>query len=181
MRGEETPGAGPNFTARGMMYAAAPDIWDFLNTTMYEITTPSGAPYRIRKIGFQTNLANQICGLADCGGLHFDSGTWAPPLGCYSLGGDLYFTAANNQGVIVYNMYKDATKELVLATVLAAMAAALKIAGPKAGAAAVGGKLVPAYAVASLAAAAGSTGQREGRGETGAGRRGALVIFVQGA
>ena len=158
LRGEETPGAGPNFTAKGMMYAAAPDIWDFLNTTMYEITTLSGTSFRVGKIGAQIALANRICGPADCGGLQFDRGTWAPAAGCYALGGDLYFKAINDQGVIVYSMYKDATKELALAAVLAAMAAALKAAGPKAGAVAagkaVGGKLIPAYAIASLAACA---------------------------
>ena len=158
LRGEETPGAGPNFTAKGMMYAAAPDIWDFLNTTMYEITTLSGATFRIGKIGAQIALANQICGRADCGGLQFDRGTWAPSVGCYALGGDLYFKAYNDRGVIIYSMYKDATKELALAAVLAAMAVALKSMGPKAGAAAagkaIGGKLVPGYVIASLAACA---------------------------
>ncbi|HEX8267919.1 MAG TPA: DUF4157 domain-containing protein [Pyrinomonadaceae bacterium] len=156
LRGEETPGAGPNFTAKGLMYAAAPDMWDFDNRTMYEITTPSGTAFRVNKLGAQITLANKLCGPADCGGLQFDRGTWSPTTGCFALGGDLYFTARNTQGVIVYNMFKDAAKELALATVLAAMAAALKSAGPKAGTAAagVGGKLVPAYAVASLAAMA---------------------------
>jgi hypothetical protein len=158
LRGEETPGAGPNFTAKGLMYAAAPDMWDFLNLTMYEITTMSGATFRVGKLGAQVALANQICGPAACGGLQFDRGTWSPPSGCFGLGGDLYFTARNNQGVIIYTMLKDASKELALALVLAAMAAALKSMGPKAGAAAVGkavgGKLVPAYAVASLVATA---------------------------
>ena len=157
LRGEETPGAGPNFTAKGLMYPAAPDMWDFLNRTMYEITTPSGAAFRVNKLGAQIALANQLCGPADCGGMQFDRGTWSPPAGCFSLGGDLYFTASNTQGVIVYNMFKDATKELATALVLAALAAALKNFGPKAGAAAVtkiGGKLIPAYAVASLVAVA---------------------------
>lgn len=159
LRGEETPGAGPNFTAKGLMWAAAPDLWDFRNQTMYEITTFSGAAERLRKLGYQTALASSLCGPADCGGLQFDRGQWSPqPPGCFALGGDLYFTARNTNGVIVYSMFKDATKELALAVVLAAMAAALKSMGPKAGAVAagkaVGGKLIPAYAVASLVAMA---------------------------
>jgi hypothetical protein len=158
LRGEDTPGAGPNFTARGGMVAAAPDIWDFSSQTMYEITTQSGSAFRINKLGAQLTLANSICGTAECGGLLFDRGTWAPPTGCFALGGDLYFTARNVQGVIIYNMFKDGTKELALAALLAAMAAAMKTMGPKAGAAtagkAVGGKLIPAYAIASLTAMA---------------------------
>lgn len=154
-RGLETPGAGPNVTGKSGMFAAAPDIWDLRNTTMYEITTPSGMTIRVGKLGAELLNANRICGPADCGGLQFDRGTWAPDVGCYSLGGDLYFNAFNNQGVIVYNMLKDATKELALATLLALMAASLKNAGPKAAGAVATktlGKAVPVYAVASLAA-----------------------------
>jgi hypothetical protein len=160
LRAEETPGAGPNFTAKSGMYAAAPDIWDFRNQTMYEITTKSGAPERIAKLAFETGLASNICGPANCGGLQFSAGTWVPPSGCFALGGDLYFTANNTQGVIVYNLLRDAAKELALATLLALMAASMKQLGPKAGAEVAGkavagkalGKAVPAYAVASLAA-----------------------------
>ena len=154
-RGLETPGAGPNVTGKSGMFAAAPDIWDLRNTTMYEITTPSGMTFRVGKLGAEILNANRICGTAECGGLHFDRGTWAPPEGCYSLGGDLYFNAMNNQGVIVYNMMKDATKELVLATLLALMAAGMKNAGPKTALAAAPkalGKALPVYAIASLAA-----------------------------
>jgi hypothetical protein len=158
LRGVETPGAGPNYTAKGGMHAAAPDIWDFRNTTMYEITTAAGAPFRVGKLGAEIELANKLCSPAACGGLQFDRGTWSPGAGCVALGGDLYFTSFNNQGVITYSIIKDGTKELALLTALAMMAAALKSAGPKAGGAvagkAVAGKAVPAYAIASLAAVA---------------------------
>lgn len=160
LRGLETPGAGPNFTARSGMFAAAPDIWDFRNQTMYEITTAKGAAVRIGKLKAEIALANRICSPADCGGLQFMTGPWAPNAGCYALGGDLYFSAFNTQGVIVYQMLKDTAKEVALAALLALMAAALKKSGGAAGGAvkAVAGagarKLVPAYAVASLIAAA---------------------------
>jgi Domain of unknown function (DUF4157) len=156
LRGEETPGAGPNFTAKSGMFAAAPDIWDFENKTMYEITTFSGATERIAKLAFEVGLANRICGPANCGGLQFDPGGWAPPAGCFALGGDLFFSARNDRGVIIYTLLKDATKELALATLLALMAASMKNAAPKAGAAVATktlGRAVPAYAVASLVAA----------------------------
>jgi hypothetical protein len=172
LRGEGVPepgtkGAGPNMTAKGGMVAAAPDIWDFRAGTMYEITTLSGAPLRLGKLGAQITLANKLCGTADCGGLQFDRGPWSPAAGCYSLGGDLYFTAYNNNGVIIYQMLKDVTKELVAAALLAAMAAAAKNL-PKAGGAAVAAgakRLVPAYAVASLIIAAGllASGKAEAR------------------
>lgn len=158
LRGVETPGTGPNYTAKGGMHAAAPDIWDFRNTTMYEITTASGAAFRVGKLGAEIDLANKLCSPPECGGLQFDRGTWSPDPGCIALGGDLYITAFNNQGVITYSVIKDGTKEAALLAVLAAMAIALKNSAPKAGAAAGGkalvGKAVPAYAVASLAAMA---------------------------
>lgn len=151
-----TKGAGPNFTAKSGMFAAQPDIWDFLSQTMYEITTPAGAGFRISKLAAEVKLANQICGTQECGGLMFDPGTWAPPAGCFALGGDLYFTATNSAGVIIYNMFKDGTKEAATLVALALVAAAIKNL-PTAGAktvTAVGGKLAPALAVAGLVATA---------------------------
>jgi hypothetical protein len=153
LRAEDKPGAGPNFTARGGLKGGEPDIWDFQNQTMYEITTRSGAAFRVRKLGTEIALANSLCGPADCGGLQFSPGPWVPPGGCYALGGDLYFTTVNTQGVIVYDLIKDVSKELATATALALAAALLKKLGPKA-AGALAGRLAPVYAAASALAAA---------------------------
>jgi hypothetical protein len=152
LRGEETPGAGPNFTAKSGMYAGEPDIWDFRNQTMYEITTRSGAAFRVGKLAAELALANKICGPARCGGLLFDAGTWVPPSGCFAIGLDMYFTAVNDRGVIIYDLKLD-PKDALLATALAIAAATMRKSLLNAGKLA-GRKLIPAYAVASLAAMA---------------------------
>ena len=158
LRGEETPGAGPNFTAKHGMHAGEPDIWDFSSQTMYEITTQSGAPFRIGKLAAEVTLANKICASADCGSLMFSAGDWVPPSGCFSVGPDMYMKAAvNKSGVIVYSLFLD-PKNVALATALALSAAALRKTlreALKKGATKLGGKaLGPAYAVASLTAMA---------------------------
>jgi hypothetical protein len=180
LRGEETPGAGPNFTAKGGMAAAAPDIWDFRNQTIYEITTLSVAPERVAKLAFEVGLANRICLQADCGGLHFEPGPWAPPAGCFALGGDLFFSARNDRGVIIYDLLRDASKELALAALLALIAASMKNAAPKAGAAVASralGKAVPAYAVASLAAIAVLLVSGRGEAKPGPGEEPLVTLF----
>ena len=154
LRGGATPGAGPNFTCKSEMYAGEPDIWDFANQTMYEITTPNGAAFRKGKLGLELAQANAITAGFDCGGLTFDRGTWTPgsPL---KIDNDLYITVINDSGVLIYTVIKDTTKELtaVLLATLALMMKKQMMGGPKGG-----GKLpVPArantaYAVASLAA-----------------------------
>ncbi|HEV7661598.1 MAG TPA: DUF4157 domain-containing protein [Allosphingosinicella sp.] len=166
-----TRGAGPNMTAKSGMYAAAPDIWDFLQQTMYEITTPSGATFRVNKLGAQLKLANALCGPAECGGLQFDRGPWTPGAGCFNLGADLFFTARNVQGVIVYNMFKDATKELLTAALLAAIAVALKNMPKAGGKAALAGakRLVPAYAIGSLIVMAGLLASGKAEAKAGPG------------
>ena len=146
----------PNFTAKSGMFAGEPDIWDFNNTTMYEITTESGRAFRVGKLAAELALANYLTAPAECGGLLFTPGDWVPPGSCYWIGGDLFISVRNDQGVLVYRVYKDISKELALAAALAALAAAVKKFGGAGGlrvlGAKVGGRAVPAYAVASLAA-----------------------------
>jgi Domain of unknown function (DUF4157) len=140
-----------NFTAKSGMFAGEPDIWDFKNTTMYEITTLSGAPFRVGKLAAEIALANQLTAPAECGGIFFSPGTWIPPGPCYAIGGDLYISVNNDNGVLVYQVMRDITKELALAALLATMAAAAK-SGLFAGGKKLAGRAVPAYAVASLVA-----------------------------
>ncbi|MBO9392136.1 DUF4157 domain-containing protein [Caldilinea sp.] len=155
--GGDTKGAGPNFTAKSGMYAGEPDLWDFANRTMYEITTASGLAFRVGKLAAEIKLANDITGGIDCGNMMFSTGSWAPPGPCYTIRPDLYMTVMNDSGVLVYQIYKESSKELTLAVLLALMAATLKkgagAGGAKAAAGAAGKRLVPAYAIASLTAA----------------------------
>jgi hypothetical protein len=124
----ETPKSGPNFTALSGMYGGEPDIWDFRNQTIYEITTRLGAAFRRKKLVFEVNLANHICGLAECGGLsQFAPGTWQPPRGCFDLARPFFLKViGNDQGVIIYGIVADARDALAvtLASVAAAAAAA---------------------------------------------------------
>lgn len=113
LKKEETPGSGPNFTARSGMFGGEPDIWDFENQTLYEITTRSGTPYRRMKVQWEATLANQICGPADCGGLSdFRPGTWQPPRACFDLPGSLFLKILeNDQGVLVYEIVERGAPE----------------------------------------------------------------------
>jgi outer membrane protein OmpA-like peptidoglycan-associated protein len=110
LRGSATPGAGPNFTGKSGMFAGEPDIWDFANQTMYEITTRSGAAFRRAKLGREIAQANAITAGFDCGGLLFDRGTWAPPTPL-RLDDGLYITTINDSGVLIYTVIKDTSEE----------------------------------------------------------------------
>ena len=98
-----TPSGNPNFTAKSGIYAGEPDLWDFANRTMYEITTPSGASFRKGKLAAEIKLANDIAGNIDCGNVMFSTGDWVPPDPCYFIGGDLYFKVVNQSGVLVFS------------------------------------------------------------------------------
>lgn len=74
LRGRETGGGTPDFTGASGMYAGEPDIWDFRNQTMYEITTRNGAAERVTKLSREISQANAITAPFDCGGLLFDRG-----------------------------------------------------------------------------------------------------------
>ena len=164
LKGGTTAKSGVNFTARHGMYAAQPDIWDFANRTMYEITTASQAGFKsgdTGKLAAQIKLANDITGVPECGGLMFSPGGWVPsPSPCCLLPSGLYISTVNVGGVLVYTPLKDMTKELTLAALLALLATLAKkgggaAGGELAGAAAKGaGKAAPVYAIASLVATA---------------------------
>jgi hypothetical protein len=161
LRGGTTAKAGPHFTAKHGMYAAQPDIWDFSNRTMYEITTAGWATFKsgtTGKLGAQIKLANDITGVPECGGLMFSPGGWAPPTQCSLLPSGVYISTVNVGGVLVYTPLKEASKELTFLALMAMLAALLK----KGGGGAVGkklagqaaGKAVPVYAIAGLVATA---------------------------
>jgi hypothetical protein len=152
LRGGSIPGAGPAFTGKSGMFAGEPDIWDFMNQTMYEITTFKGAPERFRKLGLEIAQANAITTNLDCGGLSFDRGTWAPS-GPLKIGTDLWITVINASGVLIYTLWKDAAKELSV-VLTATLAAILKKGGAGGVARAAGRRAIPVYAAASLAAIA---------------------------
>ena len=105
----------PDFTAKSGIFPGEPDIWDFNNTTMYEITTESGRAFRVGKLAAELALANSLTALAECSGLLFTAGDWVPPGACYWIGGDLFISVRNDRGVLAYRVYKDISKELALA------------------------------------------------------------------
>ena len=97
------------------MYAAQPDLWDFANRTMYEITTAGQAGFKsgnTGKLAAQIKLANDITGVAECGGLMFSPGGWAPsPSPCCLLPSGLYISTVNVGGVLVYTPLKGYDEE----------------------------------------------------------------------
>jgi hypothetical protein len=160
LKGGTTAKAGPNFTAKHGMYAAQPDIWDFASRTMYEVTTAGQAVFKsgtTGKLGAQIELANAITGVPECGGLMFSPGDWVPSGPCFLLPSGLYIQTVNTNGVLVYTVLKDGTKEVALAAFLAMMAALMKKGGGAAARQVAGAPAKaagPAYAVATLVAAA---------------------------
>ncbi|HEX5746961.1 MAG TPA: hypothetical protein VFZ09_12015 [Archangium sp.] len=144
------------FTGKSGMAAGEPDLWDFTERTMYEITTPSGVAFRKGKLAVQLELANDICSKMECGGVTFRPGSWFPKGPCYALGGALYMRVENVSGVLVYHALMDGTKEAALATTLTTLAALLKSGLLQRFAGALGQRLgsrvVPGYAVASAMA-----------------------------
>lgn len=144
------------FTGKSGMAEGEPDLWDFTDRTMYEITTPSGMAFRRGKLAAQLKLANDICSRMECGGVTFRPGAWSPKGPCYALGGALYIRVENISGILVYHPLLDATKEAAVATTLTTLAALLKsgLVQRLGGALGqrMGGRAVPGYAVASALA-----------------------------
>ena len=145
------------FTGKSGMAEGEPDLWDFTERTMYEITTSSGMAFRRGKLAAELKLANDICSKKECGGVIFAPGPWFPNGPCYALGGNLYMRVQNISGVLVYHALLDATKEAAAATILTTLAALLKsgLVQRLGGALGqrLGGRVVPGYAVASVVAA----------------------------
>ena len=119
VRNEDIPEGGPHFTARGGLHGGEPDIWDFHNQKIYEITTPWGEAERVARVAAEAIEATQLCAPMTCGGLQFGIGTWSPLGECYTLPGPLRLhVLRNNAGVIVYRIEVSARDVAALATVV---------------------------------------------------------------
>jgi Domain of unknown function (DUF4157) len=138
-----------HFVAKSGMRTAEPDIFDFTATSIMEITTPSGTPERVVRLGLEVGLANSLAKMTSygCSGRTWFPGTWSPSP-CYWLGGDLYLRAWNTGGILVYQIIKDVGKEAVATAAMAALYKVMKSQGPKAA----GRRFAPGYAVAALIA-----------------------------
>jgi len=75
-----------DFVGKSGMWPGEPDIWDFSNRTMYEITTPSGVAFRIPKLAAELVNATKIASPMECGGTSYFAGNWVPRSTCYLLG-----------------------------------------------------------------------------------------------
>lgn len=100
-----------NFTAKSGMSPGEPDLWDFSNRTMYEITTRSGAAFRKGKLQAEIALANSLTGTAECGGTLYSPGDWAPPGPCLYIGEGLWAHVVNEGGVLVYTALRQGRKK----------------------------------------------------------------------
>ena len=122
----------PHFVALSAMYPAEPDIFDFTETSMYEITTWKQQLKRWKRGKFdaQVHIANQLAKDTHlgCSGRYWFSGAWTPSP-CYWVGGDLYMRVANIKGILTYQMLQDVSKETLTAALLAAIYKTLKDAG----------------------------------------------------
>jgi hypothetical protein len=108
---------------------AEPDIFDFTDQVILEITTPAGVPYRAQKIIWEVDLASKLMLESGIGGKQlWMPGFWQPSP-CYTMpgtGGKGYYRAWNQGGVLTYMPVSDVTNEAYLAALAAAVAAAGK-------------------------------------------------------
>jgi hypothetical protein len=91
-----------SFTAKSGLFPAEPDIFDFTDNTIYEITTPRLAYSRAVRLEAEVGLATSITSVADCGGRSWSRGWWSPKSMCFEMGGDEFISVANDAGVLVY-------------------------------------------------------------------------------
>lgn len=108
---------------------AEPDIFDFTDQVILEITTPAGVPYRAQKIIWEVDLASKLMLESGIGGKQlWMPGFWQPSP-CYTMpgtGGKGYYRAWNQGGVLTYMPVSDVTNEAYLLAIAAAVAAAGK-------------------------------------------------------
>jgi hypothetical protein len=110
---------------------AEPDIFDFTDKKIMEITTPNGLPWRTKKIAWEVDLATELMHECHIGAPNqWATGFWEPEP-CYqiigagpSLAGKLFFRTWRVGGVLVYMPVMDITREAVTAAVAAAAAKA---------------------------------------------------------
>jgi hypothetical protein len=108
---------------------AEPDIFDFTDQVILEITTPAGVPYRAQKIVWEVAEATELMMASGIGGKQlWMPGFWQPKP-CYTMPGSNakgYYRAWNQGGVLTYLPVSDVTNEAYLAAIAAAVAAAGK-------------------------------------------------------
>ena len=144
---------------------AEPDIFNFTNKTIMEVTTPNGLGYRTRKLAQEVELATKLSHGCDIVAPNqWSAGTWNPQP-CYqvvgagaSLAGKLFFRVWRVGGVLVYMPVLDVTRE-ALAIASATAVIILWRSGAAAAAAAaargaLGKVLAPVMVVATLIALA---------------------------
>ncbi|MGH7496701.1 MAG: DUF4157 domain-containing protein [bacterium] len=139
---------------------AEPDIFDFTDRTIMEITTPDGVPPRVRKIAQEVKLATDLAQ-----GCHVDApnqwstGSWQPEP-CYqlvgagaSVAGKLFFRTWRMGGILIYVPVLDITREaLAVATATVAVMLWKGLGGGAAARAALGRLAGPVLAVAAIIA-----------------------------
>jgi hypothetical protein len=109
---------------------AEPDIMDFSNQTIMEITTPAGVAYRQQKVVWEAALATELMNEGHIGSpVLWQVGWWRPPVPCYSIpggAGKLLYRVWSQGGVLTYLPVADVTQEAFAAALAAAAAAAAK-------------------------------------------------------
>lgn len=116
-----------HLVAKSGMFLSEPDIIDFTRAEIYDVTTWKQAKKKHAKLQADTHLATQLASIPDCSGSfrRWIPGTWIPNP-WYWLGGDFYMNVTNVSGLLLYDVVKDITKEIVTAAALAAIIAAGK-------------------------------------------------------
>jgi hypothetical protein len=108
---------------------AEPDIIDFTQQTIMEITTPAGVPYRAGKVIWEAGLATQLMDESRIGSPVLWQPGWWRPSPCYQMpgtGGKGFYRAWSQGGVLTYLPVSDVTEEAFALALAAAAAAAAR-------------------------------------------------------
>ena len=115
-----------HLVAKSGMFLAEPDIIDFTRAEIYDVTTIGQAPAHQIRMWADTGLATSLAFGPGGTGREWIPGTWEPNP-WYWLGGDQYMNVYNDGGgLLIYNFFKDVSKEVLTAVILAAILAATK-------------------------------------------------------
>jgi len=116
-----------HLAAKSGMFLAQPDIIDFTRAEIYDVTTVGQASRHRVRLWADTQEATALSAIPDCSGAsrRWTPGTWQPSP-CYALGNDMFMRAWNDQGLLLYQMLRDLTKEALTALALATLYATFK-------------------------------------------------------
>jgi hypothetical protein len=116
-----------HLVAKSGMFLAQPDIIDFTRAEIYDVTTVGQAYNHHVRLWADVGEATALANIPDCSGSMrtWQTGTWQPAP-YYMVGPDMFMRTWNDNGLLLYQMLRDLTKEVITALILATIYQAFK-------------------------------------------------------